>query len=235
MKYAVGIIAAFFIISSQIGTQTFAQTPTVATSNDCQQGYGNGQSCPAQHKILVDVLVQDPNTGRYEQSLGPDAAYAPNEPVNFRVDLTNTDTAAKTFPLQTTFPDDFTYAGGPGSYAPETRTTTVSVEGLQPNQTRSFYYTANKTNGGNPQAVDCENYYKGRVTIESATNEDTAQFCIDNRTLGDSTTPGTTKGGQPIYPSQPSTSTPKTGPELMALAALIPAAISGHILRKKSK
>lgn len=44
----------------------------------------------------------------------------------------------------------------------------------------------------------------------------------------------TTKGGLPVYDPQPASTTPDTGPEILGLAALIPAAGLGYYLRRKT-
>lgn len=49
------------------------------------------------------------------------------------------------------------------------------------------------------------------------------------------TNPTTTKGGLPIHPPTKATTTPPTGPMDIALLGLIPSAISGFILRRKTK
>lgn len=46
---------------------------------------------------------------------------------------------------------------------------------------------------------------------------------------------GTTKGGLPVYEPVKSAETPNTGPEVIALISLIPAAGLGFYLRKKTK
>lgn len=46
--------------------------------------------------------------------------------------------------------------------------------------------------------------------------------------------PQTTKGGMPVYQPGPVQTTPPTGPEALPLLGLIPAAIAGFALRKKS-
>ena len=47
--------------------------------------------------------------------------------------------------------------------------------------------------------------------------------------------PPTTKGGKPVFPPTQAKKTPDTGPESLALFGLIPTAISGLFLRRKSK
>ena len=49
------------------------------------------------------------------------------------------------------------------------------------------------------------------------------------------TVPSTTKGGQTVYPIPNTNQSPSTGPELFALIGLLPAALGGFILRRKSK
>ncbi len=102
------------------------------------------------------------------------------------------------------------------------------------------------------------------VEVNDLSDEDSAGFCIQKDVLtittpGNPTTsktitnpgitkgggqmpatvpvviPPTTKGGQPVYQAPKTVETPKTGPELFSLLGLIPTALGGHFLRKKSK
>jgi hypothetical protein len=241
MYKILGIIPVLFFLFVQTSITAFA-----GVSSTCQQSYGSTQACPGAHAVLVDVQVQNPKTKQYEQNLGSDAAFNPNDTMNFKVNLTNMgQETAKPLTLATTYPAGFKYAGGPGTYNAQNRTTTLAVTDLQPGQTRSFYYSATLDGSGtNKPAVDCNNVYKADATIDGKTNSDAVQFCINyqnagiqsgnnigNNGNGNGTT---TKGGQTVFAPQDINRTPKTGPELLALAALLPAGASGIILRNKA-
>ncbi|HVF69653.1 MAG TPA: hypothetical protein VNA13_03750 [Xanthomonadales bacterium] len=58
---------------------------------------------------------------------------------------------------------------------------------------------------------------------------------VTNNAGTTTTNPTTTKGGLPVYPPTKATTTPSTGPESIALIGLIPSAIGGVLLRRKSK
>ncbi len=114
------------------------------------------------------------------------------------------------------------------------------------------------------QAVTCV-INQSTITIGEKTAQDNAQFCVEKTLTppanpakpvnpanppttkggqpvnpGTTTTtnvvnPPTTKGGKQVYPPTTAAKTPDTGPESLALFGLIPSALSGLYLRKKSK
>lgn len=77
------------------------------------------------------------------------------------------------------------------------------------------------------QTVTC---VVNQVKAKSSENEssDVSQFCIEKVIV-------TTKGGNPVMPAPVITQTPSTGAESLALIGLIPAAVGGLFLRRKSK
>lgn len=78
--------------------------------------------------------------------------------------------------------------------------------------------------------VDCET--TGGATKPTATPTRSASSGQAPTNESDKTT---TKGGLPVYDPTNATTTPDTGPEMLGLATLIPAAAAGFYLRKKTK
>lgn len=224
-----------FITTLLLGLSLALFTPAYAGTNGCTQQYGGTEACPPEHKVLLDIQVQHPQNQQYVQNLTCETPYRPNDTINFKLNLTNTDaTPAARMTLKSVFPEGYTYAGGPGTYDAATRTTTLDITDLQPGHSRTFYYTTRLANPANQsgKALVAENVYKGDVIMNQKTNSDATQFCMKYDEQG--TVPPTTKGGQPVYPVPTTSKTPPTGPEALALVALLPGALSGYILRKQT-
>ncbi|HEX8931555.1 MAG TPA: hypothetical protein VF810_00190 [Patescibacteria group bacterium] len=80
------------------------------------------------------------------------------------------------------------------------------------------------------QAVDCKVVYGGG-SIDCAQNSPTPT----STPLKQIMQPNQTKGGLTVYKQTPPPATPATGPEALSLIGLIPMAVGGLYLRKKSK
>lgn len=163
------------------------------------------------------------------------------------------------------FPGVVDFAGGIGDFDANSKTLTIKLESLEANETRDFYVQAKvaaKDKLPADQAVMCV-INQSTITIGDKTAQDNAQFCIEKTltppanpvnpanppttkggqpvTPGTTTTttsvanPPTTKGGKPVFPPTTAKKTPETGPEAIALFGLIPSALSGLYLRRKSK
>ncbi len=79
--------------------------------------------------------------------------------------------------------------------------------------------------------------YKGCTVIYGGGQN----HCIDlvsqipPSTTGGNQNPGIIKGGFPVYPAPVMNQTPATGPEMLPLLGMIPTALAGFALRRKSK
>ncbi len=174
------------------------------------------------------------------------------------------DTKLTNLVIKDVFPQVVEYSGGVGDFDAKTKTLSIKLASLDANEVRDFYVQAKvnaKEKLPADQNIVCV-VNQSIVTAADKTAQDNAQFCIEKtKTVptivsnqpttkggqpnvpGTTTTKGgqpvaknptTTKGGLPVYPPTKATTTPQTGPEAIALIGLIPSAIGGMLLRRKT-
>jgi uncharacterized repeat protein (TIGR01451 family) len=249
-KYLLLIVAAALLYPGVASAQT-----------NCQPLYGGGETCVQAPNISINKLVKHPNENRFVDNLGVnDPKFGPDSTVNFRLEVKNTSNNALTnIRVRDIFPQQITFVKGfqGGSFDNASRTYTINIDRLERGQSRVFDIEAKtvSVNQFPTQSISCI-VNQGQVTQGNSTSQDNAQFCIQRETLsaqltpaqgqpqqqgtpgttkGGQPQPGTTKGGQPIYPQPQTQAVPKTGPEAIALAALLPSSLAGILLRKKAK
>jgi uncharacterized repeat protein (TIGR01451 family) len=219
---ATSLILGFLIASN--ATSAFA---------DCQAIYGGSQNCTTSYTFTVQKLVQVPGKsgGSYVNNLSiNDAKYAPNQTVNFQVNVKNT--SSQTIPTITVkdiFPQYLSFVSGAGSFDTNSNTLTFTVSNLGAGETKTFNLVgkvADATTLPSDQGVVCLINQANGTDNNGAVNASSSQFCVEKAVLGTSFPVVTTKGGI--------TTTPATGPEMLPLMALIPGGLAGFILRKKS-
>jgi uncharacterized repeat protein (TIGR01451 family) len=225
-KYLTLLFATGLIISS------FMITPKAFA--DCQEIYGGNQNCTTSFTFTVQKLVQVPGTNgsNFVNNLSiNDAKYAPNQVVNFKINVTNT--SSQTIPTITVtdvFPQFLSFATGSGSFDTNSKTLTFTIQNLKAGETRTFNISgqlADASSFPQDQGTTCLINQANGTDNNGAVNASSSQFCVQKAVLGSSSFPVvTTKGGL--------VTTPATGPEMLPLMALIPGGIAGLLLRKKS-
>jgi uncharacterized repeat protein (TIGR01451 family) len=216
----------------------------------CTPIYGGGQSCAAGN-LVVDKKVANPQTGTFVENLfESDPKYGPDSLVTFQVNVTNTgSTAFSNVVVKDVFPP-YTRFEGTGSYVDSTRTLTYTIPTLNPGQTHSQTITARVAGAdqlpqnrmcGDDSDVNRRIINQAIASVNSITVQDLAKFCIEKAVaIGGPVVPGkgqpttVTKGGLKVFPAPMVTKTPPTGPEMLALAALLPTGLLGQFLRKRS-
>lgn len=93
-------------------------------------------------------------------------------------------------------------------------------------KTNPVYPNQPVTKGGQPVAPNQPTTKGGQPATPGTTTTKGGQPAVAN--------PTTSKGGLPVYPPTKATTTPETGPESIALFGLIPSAVGGMLLRRKS-
>jgi len=196
------------------------------------QQYGVG--APAGLQLVVNKLVMHPKSGIFVENLSlSDPKVAPQNIVTFKVTVTNS-TNAKLSGVRLTdnLPQFINFGTGPGKFDEKSKTLTIEVGNLAPSETKTFTFTTKVVSQDKlpaDKATVCV-VNQAVVTGDSQKSEDTAQFCIEKQVLG-----VPTKGGLRVFPPPSVTVTPPTGPEMLALAALIPTGLAGFFLRRKSQ
>ena len=198
----------------------------------CQPVYGGGEVCISKGNILVNKTVQNPQTGAFVDnlSLSNDPRFGAEKSVTFQLTITNTGSVDfSEVTVTDVFPSYLDFVSGPGSYNQPNKTLTFKIQDLAAEEAEVFNLVAKVTSEGNlpkDQAVVC---VINQVKAVSADNEsnDLSQVCIEKVIT-------VTKGGLPVLPAPVIKETPPTGPGLLSLIGLIPAALGGFYLRRKA-
>ncbi len=200
---------------------------------ECTQVYGGSQSCTSSNEFSVEKTVQTPvKGGGYVNNLSiNDAKYSPTSVVSFKITVKNTgNQVISTLNVSDTFPQFLSFVSGPGSFDTNTKKLTFTVSNLQPGQTQTYDVTGKVAESNlmpSDQGVICLINQASATDNDGATNTSSSQFCVQKSVLGTSEPLiYTTKGGI--------TTTPATGPEMLPLISLIPGALGGFYLRRKS-
>lgn len=198
----------------------------------CEPVYGGGEVCVSKGEIQIDKTVKNPQTGAFVDnlSLSNDPKYSANQTVEFHLVLKNTgkETLDKVT-VTDTFPSYLTFESGTGTFDSNTKTLTFTVNDLQAGESRTYNVVGKVVDSSKlpaDQAVTCVVNQVKAVSSENQSS-DVSQFCIEKVIA-------TTKGGLPVMPAPTMTKTPSTGPEMLGLLGLIPAAAGGLFLRKRS-
>ena len=203
---------------------------------DCQPLYGGGQSCVTNFSFTINKLVQVPGKGggQYVDNLSiNDPKYSPSQNVNYQIVVTNT--GSQTIPtlnVTDAFPQFITFVSGVGNYNKSTNTLNFTISNLEAGKSVTYTLTA-KTADANKlpnEGVICDERVKNNVKgtdNNGGSDSDSSQLCVQKNVLG-ATPP-------PVLPAPKIVTTPATGAEMLPLLTLIPGALGGLMLRKKSK
>jgi uncharacterized repeat protein (TIGR01451 family) len=211
----------------------------------CQPIYGGGQSCVTANNIAVNKTILNPQTNQFVDSLSiNDSRYQPGFVTTFQISVTNTGNSnIEKIDVKDIFPQYVSFGSGAGTFDSNTNTLTFSLDNLAPNETRKYSIVGRILNADQIPIASGSTICVVNRAIAMVDNanvsQDNAQFCIE-KTLTPTaaettvTTVTATKGGFPVLSSVSTKSSPKTGPESLALLALIPTGIAGWMLRKYS-
>ena len=221
-----------FIISATVILYFIAIKSAYATGTTvCQPIYGGGQTCVAQGQLLINKKVARPNTDEFVENLEQtDPRFSPEQFIKFQIILTNTGNAVvQKVTVKDVFPASVTSFSGAGTYNANNNTLSFEEANMQPNETRIITLTGKVVTSDKLVDLQCD-INQAIATVDGKDTQDNTKFCIARSVLGITTT----KGGKQIFPAPSVTTTPKTGPEALALFALIPTGALGHFLKKRS-
>lgn len=253
-----GLIGVFAVL---LVTQVQAAQPT---PEGCQPLFNGGTVCSNSNVLSVNKKVLKPtinvkpgqkfSDSDFINNIGPnDLAYTANTPAAFRIYLTNkTNSSLKNITLKDIFPPRYiTYISGDGTYDDKARVFSTTIGELKAKSTRAItiqVMTSRLEDLPTDNSSLCT-INLALVTIDNKTSQDTAQICV-TRAAGTSASssqagasaqitplPKETKGGLPVASvakPAPGQQTPKTGPEMIVLAGLVPTGLLGWLLRRKT-
>lgn len=235
MKKLTGIL-----ISLALTTVFSLSSNNAFASVSCTPIYGGGETCITQGKLDVNKKVAVPGSDtkggvlEFRDTLNfSDPRYQANLNVPFQIFVTNNDSAnLASVEVTDTLPNYVTFVSVsiPHTFDANTRVLKFNLTNLGPNETRKVDLVVKVVEPSmlpNESVVCTVNQVTAR-SIDNQMDSDNAQFCIEKQVT-------VTKGGLPILPvPQKKFQAPPTGPEMLALVGLIPGALAGFALRRKS-
>lgn len=205
-------------------------------SEACTPIYGGGQTCETSSKFVLDkkVLHPDASKGEVKNFVDNltinDPKYFSGQTIEFELNVTNTGTETlNELTLTDIMPSFINFVSGPGTYDKDSNTLKLQIINLNAGETRKYIITGTIAGADalpSGQGITCI-ANQASVLYEDNESKDVSQFCIE--------TTITTKGGLPVMPAPEITETPDTGAGMLSLIGLIPAALGGIYLRRKSK
>lgn len=213
-------------------------SPAVFADTNCQPIYGGGQTCLQNNTILINKMVQNPETKGFVDNLSTnDARFSPGQSVLFQLIVTNTGSATlEKTTVTDTFPQFISFVSGDGIFDSKTNTFSFTVNTLLANESRTFTVSGRVASFSNlPQGITCVINLASATTNNNQVSRDNSQLCIQTTaTVTQTPSQVTTKGGLFVQSSPTINTAPATGPEMLPLLALIPSGIGGLLLRRKT-
>lgn len=225
---------------------TFPLSSVFADNSVCQPIYGGGQNCNftnTSNSILIDKKILNPSTGNFVDNLtANDVHFISNQTATFQITISNKGNSSFSHvdikdqlpqlldPLDTT------------NYDSTTRTVSFGIDNFAPNETRIFTLNTKVDTSSLTEArqVTCIVNQAQAITNDGQESKDSAQLCIEkqspNPTIPNNESSNMTTNNLNLrtFPPPSITSTPSTGPEVLPIIALLPAAFTGLKLRKKA-
>jgi uncharacterized repeat protein (TIGR01451 family) len=213
-------------------------------ANGCQTIFGGGTSCLQTGSLTLDKKIRNPAKNQFVNHLGVnESRYAPEQTVVFQLSVKNTGSRAiENVIITDTFPQYVAFAKGPGEFDKSKNTLTFGINKIEAGQTRSITIEGKVApaqslpSGTVPVCV----LNQARVEKDRNVSTDNTSFCL--QTTGATaqpqqpgqTQPTTAPSPMPVYQAPGVTTSPRTGPEMLSLIGLIPAAAAGFYLRRKT-
>lgn len=172
-----------------------AVLPSGVNAQSCTTQYGNGQygvEC-VPIDVTINKQVKDPISLVFVENLGPsDNKFSPGAEVNFKLIVHNASSQDwSKVTVRDTIPQFLTFEAGPGTYDKNSKVLTVELENLKANETREFEFLAKVDESGafsKDKSLFCVTNH-AEVKVDSRTDEDTAELCIQTQVLGVTTLP----------------------------------------------
>lgn len=210
------VLVFIFILISSLVTANQAKA-----SGGCVPVYGGGVECPRAGQALIDKKVLNPATNQFVDNLTPaDPKYRPEQIVTFRLIVKNSrDQTLDTITVSDNIPQFVEYVPNFGSYDPNTKTVSFTVNNLAAGETRQFDLKARVVHSAllpSEKNIICPVNVATAITEGQPPDRNESQFCIEK---------------QMVVPQ-----VPQAGPEhwILSFAGLATAFIIGKFLRKKA-
>lgn len=222
-----------------LGVLALSPKVYAAGTVSCQPIYGGGQTCVQSGNVTINKMVANPQTGSFVDNLGVnDPKLAPDQTISFQLTITNNGgSTLSDVKVADIFPQFVSFMAGPGNFDQNNKVLTFNLLNLNPNESRTFVLTgkvASLSQLPGDQSVTCV-VNQATAASNGQSSQDNAQFCIQKQlAVAPTQAPGVTKGGLKIFPPPQVVTTPPTGPEALALMALLPTGALGYFIRRKA-
>ena len=219
------------ILSQQApsATQSTQSASAQEPSSACQTVYGGGTTCLQKGKVILNKTIQHPGSSQLVESLSiNDPKFKANQAVIFHLTVTNADTKeVKNVTVQDMLPNLLTYVSGDGKFVQKTHVFSFPVDLLNPGESKTRIVQMRVMPAEKlPKAPDTTCILnQATATYDGNVSQDNVQLCIENKVLGTETV---------VQPAQKVTQTPPTGASELAFLLLIPAALAGFLMIKRS-
>lgn len=226
---------------------TFSAIASAQTTT-CTPIYGGGQTCVEAGNIQLDKKIRHPETNQFVDHLTTDSPrFTHDQQVTFTIRVQNTgNNTLSGITVEDTLPGALVYTDKNGEFNADRNTVTYTIDRLDKGQARTITVQT-RVVGQEALAgsdITCLANLVRAFTDDTRNNPstDTTKFCIEAQQVSEQPSapqqpgvPPTTKGGLPIAPQPQSATSPRTGPEMLALIGLLPAGLGGLLLRRKTK
>ena len=194
----------------------------------CQPIYGGGETCIQVGNLLINKTVQDPQSKAFVDNLGiNNPMFAPDQDITFKLIVTNDgNETVKNVVIKDTYPQYVNFTSGDGKFDNNTKTLTIEVAEIKAGESKTYTLAGKIVSSssipGDTGTVCVVN--QATATSNGKVSQDNAQFCIKkSNVLG------------VVFPPPSVKTSPPTGANAIALFGLIPVAISGFILRRRTR
>lgn len=233
------------------------QNVNAQITNGCNPIYGGGQTCQQTGNITVDKKIKHPIENRFlDQLTSDDPSFTPDQQITFTIDVKNTGRSTiKNIALEDLFPPSLIrYDDKVGTFDNSTKILSYKIDELKGNEAKKITFKARVLKAdqfpNNNDPVCLLNQVRAYTSRnKNNPSQDNVRFCVEKQgvtqqpqqtekpkpTPTKMQLPDQTKGGLPVKPQPNVSKSPKTGPELLALIGLLPAAGAGFFLRRKAK
>jgi uncharacterized repeat protein (TIGR01451 family) len=177
-------------------------------------------------------MVEVPNSTNFTDNLTVnDAKYTAGQTVPFKIIITNTgNNKIGHIKVVDTLPQFLTFVSGDGTWNANSKTIAFDINNLEAGRAQQFMFDAKVADNNQlpqDQVTVCVTNQAQANEDSGATASDSSQVCISRQIVATPT--------PVIFTTVPPKKIPNTGPEMLPLLGLIPAGITGLLLRKKSK